>query len=238
MLISADVKGLEVVCAAQLSGDKVLSKEIVDKEDIHANNQKAFNLGDGDLGRLIAKIFKFRLIYGGGAYSYAHDPDFMAVSTSEKFWQKVIDAYYEKYYGIKLWHDELIHEAKTTGRLYIPSGRYFPITPDFTKRQPWPLTIIKNYVVQGTGADLVMLARCRAMQLLRQANIEALFVSTVHDSIVVDTPSKNCYTISKLLQNAIEDVPRLVKQVWKYDFTLPLTCEIKVGMNNKDMKKL
>ena len=60
MLINIDVKGLEVVVAAQLSGDKVLSKEILDKEDIHGNNQKAFNLGEGKQGRLIAKIFKFR----------------------------------------------------------------------------------------------------------------------------------------------------------------------------------
>jgi DNA polymerase I-like protein with 3'-5' exonuclease and polymerase domains len=53
-------KGLEVVVAAQLSGDKVLSKEIRDGEDIHGNNQRAFGLGEGKQGRLIAKIFKFR----------------------------------------------------------------------------------------------------------------------------------------------------------------------------------
>ena len=56
MLINADVKGLEVVGAAELSGDKVLCKEVLDKEDIHENNRQAFNLPS----RLIAKIFKFR----------------------------------------------------------------------------------------------------------------------------------------------------------------------------------
>lgn len=60
MLVNCDVKGLEVVCAAQLSGDKVLSQEIINGEDIHGNNQAAFGLGEGKAGRLIAKIFKFR----------------------------------------------------------------------------------------------------------------------------------------------------------------------------------
>jgi hypothetical protein len=60
MLINADVKGLEVVTAAQLSGDSVLRQEIIDKVDIHDANRQKFNLGEGKAGRLVAKIFKFR----------------------------------------------------------------------------------------------------------------------------------------------------------------------------------
>lgn len=60
MLISADVKGLEVVVAADLSDDKVLKQEIIEKVDIHDANRIRFRLGEGKPGRLIAKIFKFR----------------------------------------------------------------------------------------------------------------------------------------------------------------------------------
>lgn len=234
ILINADVKGLEVVVAAQLSGDKVLCQEILDKEDIHDNNRKAFNLPS----RLISKIFKFRLIYGGSAYSYANDPDFSSVGLNEARWQDVIDAYYAKYHGIGTWHKGLIYEAQSTGRLVIPSGRYYPITPNYEKRNPWPLTIIKNYPVQGFGADLVKLARLRARQLLEDAAIEADLVSTVHDSIVGDTPEKNTLAVGKILKQAVEDVPRICKQVWGYDFALPLTAEVLAGMNLDDMVEL
>jgi DNA polymerase I-like protein with 3'-5' exonuclease and polymerase domains len=61
MIVNADVKGLEVVAAAQLSGDKTLQQEILDKVDIHDTNRVVFSLGEGKVGRLIAKIFKFRL---------------------------------------------------------------------------------------------------------------------------------------------------------------------------------
>jgi len=50
-----------VVVAAQLSGDATLRQEIIDKVDIHDANRQTFSLGDGKAGRLIAKIFKFRL---------------------------------------------------------------------------------------------------------------------------------------------------------------------------------
>jgi DNA polymerase-1 len=239
MLINADVKGLEVVVAAQLSGDSVLGKEILDKEDIHGNNQVAFNLGEGDAGRLVAKIFKFRLIYGGSAYSYAHDADFMGVSTSERFWQDVIDRYYTKYSGIADWHKRLDYEAKRDGKLTIPSGRYFPFVYEETKwGLKWPHTKVKNYPVQGFGADLVKLARLEVAKRLRESNLRALLISTIHDSIVVDTEEKNCYTIGKLLKDSVEAVPERCRQIWKYNFVLPLTAEIKVGPNMRHMTKL
>lgn len=252
MLVNADVKGLEVVVAAELSGDTILRQEIIDKVDIHEVNRDRFKLGgnaayDGEsdaekaarkAGRLVAKIFKFRLIYGGGAYSYANDPDFMGVSDSIKFWEKVIEQYYEKYSGIRRWHNDLINTAQSTGRLEIPSGRHYPIVPDYTKFEPWPLTVIKNYPVQGFGADLVMLARLEARKRLREAGIEALLISTIHDSIVADTPAKYVEQVGRILNESIEAVPALCKQVFGYDFSLPLTSEVQYGKNKKEMKDL
>jgi len=238
MLINVDVRGLEVAVAAQLSGDKVLCQEIIDKVDIHETNRDKFKLGEGKAGRLIAKIFKFRLIYGGSAYSYANDADFRGVSTSQDFWQDVIDQYYAKYTGIAAWHKALLIEAQTNGRITIPSGRYYPIVPDITKRESWPLTIIKNYPVQGFGADLVMLARLRASQLLSEAGIEAALIGTIHDSIVCDAPSKNVLPVAKILSQSIAEVPGYCKRVWGYAFSLPLTSEVSIGKNKTDMEVL
>ena len=231
---------LEVVVAAELSGDKILSQEIIDKVDIHETNRDRFKLGEGKPGRLIAKIFKFRLIYGGSAYSYAHDSDFMGVSSSEKFWQRVIDEYYAKYFGIKDWHTTLMQTARDTRRLEIPSGRFFPIAPrpGFRGELKWPDTVIKNYPVQGFGADLVMLARLRAHQLIKESGLEALLISTIHDSIVADVPNHNVQAVGKLLNQAVEDVPMLCKQTFGYEFKLPLTAEVQYGKNKLEMKDL
>lgn len=238
MLVNADVKGLEVVVAAELSGDKVLRQEIIDGVDIHETNRDRFKLGEGKPGRLIAKIFKFRLIYGGTAYSYANDSDFMGVSTSEKFWQGVIDEYYAKYQGVRKWHNWLIDQAIRCGQLEIPSGRFYPITPDYSKKNPWPHTIIKNYPVQGFGADLVMLARLQARKQLQQSGLRSLLISTIHDSIVADCPAEEVDVVGRILFDAVEAVPELCRKTFGYNFSLPLTAEVQYGKNKKEMLDL
>lgn len=235
LLINADVKGLEVVVAAELSGDKVLSQEIVDKVDFHEANRDRFKLGEGKPGRLVAKILKFRTIYGGGAYSFANDPSMNHVSRDQKFWQNILDEYFSKYRGLGQWHKDLIAYAQEHGRIEIPSGRFFPIEPDYTKREPWPITVIKNYPVQGFGADLVMLARLEARRRLREADIQCDLISTIHDSIVADTPKKHMEQVGRILFESIEAVPLLCKKVFDYDFKLPLSSEVQYGPNKKEM---
>lgn len=57
MIVNCDVKSLEIYVAADWYNDKVLQQELLNKEDIHQNNQIKFNLPS----RLIAKIFNFKL---------------------------------------------------------------------------------------------------------------------------------------------------------------------------------
>jgi DNA polymerase-1 len=234
LLVNADVKGLEVVVAAELSGDAVLKQEVRDKLDFHQLNQDRFKLPD----RVTAKRFKFKLLYGATAFGYSRDSDFIDVSTSEKYWQGIIDEYYDKYKGIRKWHNELINYAKKHGRLEIPSGRFYPIEPDWNKKEPWPLTVIKNYPVQGFGADLVMLARLEAAKRLRKASLRALLISTIHDSIVADCPDDEYELVGRILNESVEAVPRLCKQTFGYEFSLPMTAEVQYGRNKKDMKEL
>jgi len=60
VFVNVDASGLEVNCAAFLSQDPTLMDEIINRADIHSNNQARFGLPPGEAGRLIAKIFVFR----------------------------------------------------------------------------------------------------------------------------------------------------------------------------------
>jgi len=233
MLVAGDVVGLEVWGAAELSGDKILHKELAEGQNIHTNNQEAFGLPS----RLIAKILKFRILYGGSAYAFAQDPDFMEVSTSVKYWERAIDAYYTKYSGIAAWHSGLLDCVRKTGFIEIPSGRVFRFEPKQTWRGlDWPLTTIKNYPVQGLGADLVMLARIELQRLIDESGLEALIVMTVHDSLVVDTPSVNVSKVAEFIHQAIAKVPDLAYNNWQHRFSLPLHSEISVGRSKAELE--
>lgn len=235
MILNCDVKSLEIYVAADWYDDKVLQKELLNKEDIHQNNQAKFNLPS----RLIAKIFNFKLIYGASAYGYSLDPDFSHVGYSERQWQKVIDTFYSKYTGIAKGHERDIKQVKETGILEIPSGRFFKFESRTYRGQPkWPLTQIKNYPIQGFGADLVKLARIEAFRRFKESGLEGEFIATVHDSLVYDVPSKHVEATAQLLKESVAKVPELCYNIYKYKFKLPMLCEILVGPSKGAIKEI
>ena len=232
MIINADAKQLEVNVAAFLSQDPILLDEVRNKVDIHEENRIRFNLPS----RLIAKKFKFRLIYGGSAYSYANDPEFAEVKYSKNKWQEVIDEYYLKYKGLSAWHKKLIQTVTTTKKLVMPTGRVFVYEKDI--RGNWPETTIKNYPVQGTGADIMSIIRVDFRRRFQKLNLDAVRISTVHDSIVVDSNKKDVDKIIKLFFDVYKDMPQNFQKLFGIEYNLPLFCEVSVGNNLYDLEEI
>lgn len=235
MLINADAKSLELVAAAYLSQDKVLMNEIINKVPLHDDNQKRFNLPE----RVIAKVFVFRLIYGGSAYSYSVDPDFASVGFSQKKWQETIDSFYEKYPQLAAWHIKIVQDAIRYGYIVNPTGRQFDFVPFETPGGDlkWPRTQILNFPVQSLGADLVMLARISFWNRARKLDLKALLISTVHDSIVVDCPDDEVDIVCQLFHDVFRDIPENFKRMFGVEFNLPMTAEVLIGRTMGDMKE-
>ena len=231
MLMQCDAAALEIRVAAYLSQDPVLMAELINGVDLHSDNQERFGLPT----RLIAKVFVFRLLYGGSAYSYANDPEFMTISKSEKHWQRVIDAYYDKYKGIKKWHTELVREAVETGKVISPTGREY-IFQKFNGN--YKDTQIKNYIVQGTGADIMALARVSFYNRLKKLNYkDCLLINTVHDSIVIDTIEDHLEVLGEMFHQVFEDLPKNFEKLFLTPFNVPMTCEVLYGQNWEDMEE-
>ena len=230
--MNADASSLEVNCVAYLAQDKVLMDEILNGLEIHSRNQEAFGLPT----RLIAKILVFRLVYGGTEHSFARDPDFTPVSKSKDYWAKVIDKFYSKYNGIAAWHTKIIQDVTVNSELILPTGRRF--TFERTERGDWPVTTIKNYPVQSLGADIMSIARVDFARRFWDSNIKGELRSTVHDSIVVDVEDKSVDKTTQMFYDVFDSIPRNFKQIFGHEYNLPLSCEVKVGSNLKDLEKV
>lgn len=220
--------------AAFLSQDPVLIQEIRDGADLHTDNQNRFGLPS----RLIAKIFNFRLLYGGSAYSYSNDPEFMSISKSDKYWQEVIDAYYDKYRGIKEWHKKLVKEAVEKGRIISPTGREYRFEKYNGNIKD---TQVKNYIVQGTGADLMALARVSFYNRIKKLGLkECLLVNTVHDSIVVDINPKVCdnKVVARTMHEVFDDLPKNFEKLFLTPFNVPMECEVLHGEDWENMVEI
>ncbi len=178
-------------------------------------------------------------MYGGTEYSYAQDPDFSSVSSSPKFWKKVIDAFYSKYTGFAKWHIKIVQEVTQTSKLRIPAtGREFLFKqyPNKLGGLDWPVTQIKNYPVQGTGADLMALARTLVAQDWKKQGMQGVLVSSVHDSIVADVPDNEVAKGCKLLLDSFDRVPAMFGKVFGVPYDLPFKGEVQWGPNLNDME--
>lgn len=232
MLIQADASQLEWRVAVELSKDPTALVEILNKEDTHTKNQTAFELPS----RLIAKIYLFRTIFRGSGWSFANDADFMHVSSSPKYWDLVNEKFYKKYAGLDKKHQEWAATVLRGEPIEGPLGRFWPVEMGRDRKGelkiPW--TLLTNYPVQGTAADVMTIARISFWNRLRKAGIPVLLISSVHDSIVVDAPAIYKEQITSLFLAVFSDLPANIKKLFGYNWECPLVCEVKAGMCMKD----
>lgn len=229
---------LEWRVLVELARDDIAIQEILGKEDTHTKNQEAFELPS----RLIAKIYLFRTIYRGSGWSFANDPQFIHVSSDPKFWDEINVKFFAKYHGIDSCHQKWAESVKQGHSIVSPFGREWSIDLDRDRfgnlKVPW--TKLTNYPVQGTGADVMKVARISFWNRLQKKEWvnKVLLRSTVHDSIVVDVPEDLVQEVANLFHQVFDDLPKNFRKLFGYDWIVPLDCECKVGPNMRDMEKV
>jgi DNA polymerase-1 len=233
MLLKIDAAQLEWRTAVWLADDRVGIDEINSGDDIHNNNEKLFKLPS----RLIAKRYLFRTIFRGSGWSFANDNEFKHVSIDPDFWEDVNEQFYKKYFGLDKWHKQTLAQLVTSKKPIVsPLGREWmiPLLPDGSI--PW--TILSNYPVQGTGADIMKVARISLWNRMRTYGLKSVLVSTVHDDIKADCPDNEVQAVIELAIQVFNDIPKNFKRLWGIDLPIPFPGEVKVGRDLANMIKL
>ena len=248
MLVKVDSKALEWRVKVFLSQDKVALNEIYEGIDIHAESQKAFKLPD----RLTAKKTNFRMIFADAysdqkfarpAYAYANDYEYRHVSSSIKFWERVVEAFFQKYEGMYQHGQNLIRQVHETGRIVNPTGRIYEFYHKVNKKgEPeLPRTLILNYPVQGLAAELMAILRTvyRKRLILEKYDLDnkVLLMNTVHDDVQtdVDNDPKLIYNICILLEELSKELPMYFEKIFGEKFNVPLEGEVTYGPNLASM---
>jgi len=218
----------------ELSRDPVGIQEVIDGHDTHELNREAFNLPS----RLISKIYLFRTIFRGSGWSFANDPAFMHVSSDSKYWDGVNEKFFAKYKGINECHNRWAQKVMANEPIIGPLGRFWKV-PNIDKRGelfcPW--TTLTNFPVQGTGADVMMIARISAFNRLKKYD-DIKFIQTVHDSITVDCPRSHVHLAANTFYEVFQDLRANIQKLFGYAWVVPLEGEVKAGMNQANMKEI
>lgn len=118
----------------------------------------------------------------------------------------------------------------------MPTGRVFEY--ERNQRGDWPETTIKNYPVQGTGADIMSIIRVDYARRHNKQKLIGKRITTVHDSIVVDCPSNEKDITIQLFYDIYKDLPMNFEKIFGIKYNLPLFCEVSIGNNLKELKEI
>ncbi len=228
-LLSADYSQVELRILAHFSGDAVLTDAFQRGEDIHARTaQEVFGVGplmQTAEHRRIAKVINFGIIYGLSAFGLAQQLDI-----DQREAQKFINAYFERYRGVKQYLDQQVEEVRRTGVSRTLHGRMRPIPEIHSKQvniRNFAIRTALNTPFQGTAADLIKLAMIEIDRRMAAEGFRSKMILQVHDELLFECPPEELDALRKLVKPAMEQV---------YELKVPLLVELKAGPNWRDMK--
>jgi DNA polymerase-1 len=244
-IVQVDLSQIEWRNAAWLSQDEVMISEINSGVDQHIATVKdlmelEFISKDDPKSkdnRTKAKVFNFRMIYGGSEWGFYLDVDMPKFSI--KKWRRTIRAFFDKYSGLEAFHKKCVKFVWKNGFLKLPTGRWFKFNKGMLKDGSYGYRInqIKNYPTQGmSGGDLLPLMAVIIRRGIRKMGLKALMILTVHDSILFDCPADEIEKLKKLCYDIGNNLNTYIQNYYGIDWNVNLECEVEIGDNYGEMK--
>jgi DNA polymerase-1 len=229
LLLAADYSQIELRLLAHYSEDPLLCEAYRTGQDIHAlTAAEVFGvppmLIDAEHRRR-AKAVNFGIVYGLSPFGLAQQ-----LSIPMKEAKHFIDAYFERYAGVKVFQEKTIEQARADGFVRNLFGRVRPI-PELASRNPnlrgFAERTAVNTPLQGTAADLIKVAMIEIDAELRRRGLQTRMLLQVHDELLFEAPEPEVEEVRAL---ATEQMEKAVK------LRVPLEVNVGVAANWRDAK--
>ena len=222
MLVDADYSQIELRLLAHISGDETMKEAFLSGEDFHTvTASNVFGVPVSEVTPILrsrAKAVNFGIVYGISAFSLAQD---IGVYPNEA--KAYIDAYLEKYHGVRDYMKQIVETAKAQGYVSTVYGRrrYLPElkSANFNMRS-FGERVALNMPVQGTAADIIKLAMVNVHRRLKAEGLKARLILQVHDELIVECPGEEAEQVRQILTEEMENAARL---------SVPLLAEAHIG---------
>jgi len=214
ILLTADYSQIELRLLAHFCKDAALVEAFKTGEDIHravAAQVNSVALDDvTSAQRSAAKAVNFGIIYGQSAFGLSRS---LGIPVGEA--RDFINAYFERYPGIRAFIDDCIEQTKSSGYAETILGRRRPI-PELQSRNRQQVSfgerIAVNTVVQGSAADLIKRAMIDIHRAYKAGEHQARMLIQVHDELVFEVPKEQLDQAAGLVRQKMEsaiplDVP-------------------------------
>jgi DNA polymerase-1 len=193
VLLAGDYSQIELRVLAQMSDDPVLLEAFRRGEDVHARTAQevlgVLPLEQTSEHRRVAKMINFGIVYGLTGFGLGSR---LGIETREA--QGYIDAYFERYAGVKKFRESLLRQVRRTGVARTLFGRIRPI-PDINSQNTMQRNFAErtalNSPLQGTAADIIKLAMIHLDGRLREEGLQTRMILQVHDELLFEAPEED-----------------------------------------------
>ncbi len=217
VLLSADYSQIELRLLAHVAGIDALKEAFRDGQDIHAMTAaQVFGVPVEDMDPMVrrkAKAINFGIIYGISAFGLARQ---LGIGNSEA--GEYIDAYFEKYPGIRDYMDRTKEQARQQGYVETLFGRKCHIK-SINEKNPnvrgFSERAAINAPIQGGAADIIKRAMIRLPGALKDSRLKARMLLQVHDELIFEVPKKELKATTEVVTSIMSgaahlDVPLVV----------------------------
>jgi DNA polymerase-1 len=227
VLVSADYSQIELRLLAHVADLPVLRDSFSNGEDIHARTaSEVFGVpmaGMDPLTRRRAKAINFGIIYGISAFGLARQ---LQIEPGQA--RRYIEAYFERYPGIRQYMERTKEEARRAGFVLTPFGRrcWIPgIADKNAARRSYAERQAINAPLQGGAADIIKRAMVKLPAALSAAGLSARMLLQVHDELMFEAPEAEAQATAAIVRDIMQNAAVL---------SVPLVVETGIGRSWAD----
>ena len=226
--ITIDYAAMELRVLAHVAKDGNMQKAFNDGEDLHTYTAKMlFNKEKITKSeRQIAKAVSFLIVYGGGAFNLAETT---GISIHQA--KRIIKSYQDVYPAVFEYMDFVQNFIKKNHYAYTIFGRRRNL-PDITSKdfsiQSRAFRQGLNFTIQSTASDILLGSLLGADRRLREQEVNAYPIATVHDSVEVICHKDDLIKCLEIIYDEMVNYP-FIKENFNIHFDVPLKIDVEVG---------
>lgn len=200
---------------------------------------------DLELKRKIAKTTNFLTGYGGGAFGLQNVLANAEVYMSIEECEEIVFGFFEAYPSLKRFlgvYKNFIEENGVAVSMFGRVRHFEEVYSEDREAAAKALRAGCNHLIQSTASDTMLICLFTIEALMRDAGLNSLLVSTVHDSLVIDAVRDELPEVHSIVDGVMNNIPAVIEaNLPEYDtswMTVPLAGDSEVGLNYLETNKV
>lgn len=266
-LYGADFSQIELRLLAACSGDASMVDAYFKNIDLHTlTTSRIFNLSYDNfskdhmqwlekngrakeakelkLSRDIGKTVNFLTGYGGGGFGLQTVLANRQVYKQLDWCENLVKAFFESYPAVRdflSFYKRFIKETEVAVSLFGRVRVFEEVSGGDKEAESKALRAGCNHLIQSTASDMMLVCLVVIEQMMRDARLDSMLISTVHDSLVIDAIREELPQVHEIVDLVLNNMPDVFKTYLGEDYDtswmiVPFAGDSEVGHNYGEMR--